>query len=126
MSTESALLHRWSSELEEYAFAIKHRSGKLQVHVDCLSQLPTRQSQPEYLESLVTNASEKDRCRKGLASLAGQEMTMQATEMKRPALATTPTQNPALPTSGKKPPTLCRSLLTIPKAGILLGIWAYH
>lgn len=30
-STESALLHQWSSNLEEYGFTIKHWLGKLQT-----------------------------------------------------------------------------------------------
>ena len=40
MRTGSALLHRWSAALEEYDFTVRHRSGKVQTHVDGLSHLP--------------------------------------------------------------------------------------
>lgn len=37
---ESALLHCWKAELEEYQCKIIHRPGKLQGHVEGLSRLP--------------------------------------------------------------------------------------
>ena len=40
MKHESALLHRWAAQLEDYDFEILHRPGKNQVHVDALSRLP--------------------------------------------------------------------------------------
>ena len=40
MKSESALLHRWASQLEDYQFDILHRPGKSQGHVDGLSRLP--------------------------------------------------------------------------------------
>ena len=60
MSTESALLHRWSSELEEYNFTIKHRPGKLQGHADGLSRLPIHQPEVECIASLITEDNEED------------------------------------------------------------------
>ena len=41
MKNESALLHRWAAQLEDYDFEILHRPGKNQGHVDALSSLPT-------------------------------------------------------------------------------------
>ena len=41
MKKESALLHRWAAQLEDYDFEILHRPGKNQGHVDALSRLPT-------------------------------------------------------------------------------------
>ena len=41
MKNESALLHRWAAQLEDYDFEILHRPGKNQGHVDALSRLPT-------------------------------------------------------------------------------------
>ena len=40
MKNESALLHRWAPQLEDYDFEILHRSGKNQGHVDAPSRLP--------------------------------------------------------------------------------------
>ena len=40
MKNESALLHRWAAQLEDYDFEILHRPGKDQGHVDALSRLP--------------------------------------------------------------------------------------
>ena len=40
MKSESALLHRWAAQLEDYDFEILHRPGKKQGHVDGLSRLP--------------------------------------------------------------------------------------
>ena len=40
MKNESALLHRWMAQLEDYDFEILHRPGKNQGHVDALSRLP--------------------------------------------------------------------------------------
>ena len=40
MKSESALLHRWVAQLEDYDFEILHRPGKNQGHVDALSKLP--------------------------------------------------------------------------------------
>ena len=40
MKNESALLHRWAAQLEDYDFEILHRPGKNQGHVDVLSRLP--------------------------------------------------------------------------------------
>ena len=40
MKNESALLHRWAAQLEDYDFEILHRPGKNQGHVDALSRLP--------------------------------------------------------------------------------------
>ena len=37
---ESALLHRWAAQLEDYDFEILHKPGKNQGHVDALSRLP--------------------------------------------------------------------------------------
>ena len=42
MKSQSALLFRWASELEEYDYTITYRPGKLQTHVDALSRLPIR------------------------------------------------------------------------------------
>ena len=47
MRTGSALLHRWSAALEEYDFTVRHRPGKIQTHVDGLSQLPVDPAPPE-------------------------------------------------------------------------------
>ena len=40
MKHESALLHRWAAQLEDYDFEVLHRPGKNQGHVDALSRLP--------------------------------------------------------------------------------------
>ena len=40
MKNESASLHRWAAQLEDYYFEILHRPGKNQGHVDALSRLP--------------------------------------------------------------------------------------
>ena len=40
MKNESALLHRWAAQLEDYDFEILHSPGKNQGHVDALSRLP--------------------------------------------------------------------------------------
>ena len=40
MKNESALLHRWAAQLEDYDFEVLHRPGKNQGHVDALSRLP--------------------------------------------------------------------------------------
>ena len=40
MKNESALLHRWAAQLEDYDFEILHRPEKNQGHVDALSRLP--------------------------------------------------------------------------------------
>ena len=40
MQNESALLHRWAAQLEDYDFEILHRPGKNQGHVDALTRLP--------------------------------------------------------------------------------------
>ena len=40
MKNESALLHRWADQLEDYDFEILHRPDKSQGHVDALSRLP--------------------------------------------------------------------------------------
>ena len=40
MKNESALLHRWAAQLEDYDFEILHRPGKNQGTVDALSRLP--------------------------------------------------------------------------------------
>ena len=40
MNNESALLHRWAAQLEDYDFEILHRPGKNKGHVDALSRLP--------------------------------------------------------------------------------------
>ena len=40
MKSESALLHRWAAQLEDYDFEVVHRPGKNQGHVDGLSRLP--------------------------------------------------------------------------------------
>ena len=47
MRTGSALLHRWSEALEEYDFTVHHCAGKIQSHVDGLSQLPVGPAPPE-------------------------------------------------------------------------------
>ena len=47
MRTGSALLHHWSAALEEYDFTVHHRPGKIQTHVDGLSQLPVGPAPPE-------------------------------------------------------------------------------
>ena len=44
MRTGSALLHRWSSALEEYDFTVRYRPGKAQTHVDGLSRCASRSS----------------------------------------------------------------------------------
>ena len=40
MKNESALLHRWAAQLEDYDFEILPRPGKNQGHVNALSRLP--------------------------------------------------------------------------------------
>ena len=45
MRTGSALLHRWSAALEEYDFTVRHRPGKIQIHVDGLTS-PSSWSSP--------------------------------------------------------------------------------
>ena len=40
MKNESAILHRWAAQLEDYDFEVLHRPGKNQGHVDALSRLP--------------------------------------------------------------------------------------
>ena len=40
MKSESALLHRWAAQLEDYDFEVLHRPGKNQGHVDALIRLP--------------------------------------------------------------------------------------
>ena len=40
MKHESALLHRWAAQLEDYDFEVLHRPGKNQGPVDALSRLP--------------------------------------------------------------------------------------
>ena len=40
MKSESALLHRWAAQLEDYDFEVLHRPGKNEGHVDALSRLP--------------------------------------------------------------------------------------
>ena len=40
MKIESALLHRWAAQLEDYDFEVFHRPGKNQGHVDALNRLP--------------------------------------------------------------------------------------
>ena len=40
MKNESALLHRWAGQLEDYDFEILHQLDKNQGHVDALSRLP--------------------------------------------------------------------------------------
>ena len=40
MKHESALLHWWAAQLEDYDFEILHRPGKNQGHVDALNRLP--------------------------------------------------------------------------------------
>ena len=40
MKHDSALLHRWAAQLEDYDFEVLHRPGKNQGHVDALSRLP--------------------------------------------------------------------------------------
>ena len=47
MRTGSALLYRWSAALEEYDFPVHHRPGKVQSHIDGLSQLPVGPAPPE-------------------------------------------------------------------------------
>ena len=47
MRTGSALLHCWSTALEEYDFTVRHRLGKVQTHVDGLSRLPVGPAPPE-------------------------------------------------------------------------------
>ena len=47
MRSGSALLHRWSTALEEYDFTVKHQPGKIQTHVDGLSRLPVDPPPPE-------------------------------------------------------------------------------
>ena len=37
MKNESALLHRWAAQLEDYDFEILHQPGKNQGHVDAMS-----------------------------------------------------------------------------------------
>ena len=47
MRTGSALLHCWSTALEEYDFTVHHRPGKIQSHVDGLNRLPVDPTPPE-------------------------------------------------------------------------------
>ena len=58
--TGSALLYRWSAALEEYDFAIHHRPGKVQTHVDGLSRLPVGPAPPEDALFHIQVASEKE------------------------------------------------------------------
>ena len=39
MKSESALLHKWAAQLEDYDFEILHQPGKNKGHVDVLSRL---------------------------------------------------------------------------------------
>ena len=41
MKSQSALLFRWASELEEFDYEVVYNPGKLQTHVDALSRLPS-------------------------------------------------------------------------------------
>ena len=63
MRTGSALLHRWSTSLEEYDFTVKHRPGKSQTHVDGLSHLPVYPPPPEdtILQVWVLENEDEDR-----------------------------------------------------------------
>ena len=45
MKNESALLHEWAAQLEDYDFEILHRPGKNQGHVNALSRLPMNKVQ---------------------------------------------------------------------------------
>ena len=40
MKSESALLHNWAAQLEDYDSEVVHWPGKNQSHVDALSKLP--------------------------------------------------------------------------------------
>ena len=53
MRTGPAFLHRWSSALEGFDFAIHHRPGKDQGHVDGLSSLPVEAAPPEGEEAAL-------------------------------------------------------------------------
>ena len=64
MRTGSALLHRWSAELEEYDFVDKHRPGKSQTHVDGLSRLPVDPLPPDDVLLQVRLLENEDEARK--------------------------------------------------------------
>ena len=53
MRTGSALLHRWSAELEEFDVTVHHRPSKAQTHVDWLNLLPVEQVIPEGEEATL-------------------------------------------------------------------------
>ena len=63
MHTGSALLHRWSAALKEYDFSVKHRPGKVQIHVDGLGRLPLDNPPPEdtLLQVRLLEDEEEDR-----------------------------------------------------------------
>ena len=56
MKTESAILHRWAAELEEYEFRIEYRPGKLQTHVDGLSRFPVGNADEREDDDAMTTA----------------------------------------------------------------------
>ena len=64
MRTGSALLHCWSTALEEYDFTVKHRPGKSQTHVDGLSRLPVDPPPPEDTILQVWLLENEDEARK--------------------------------------------------------------
>ena len=64
MRTGSALLHRWSTAMEEYDFTVKHRPGKSQTHVDGLSHLPIDLPPPEDTILQVRLQEDEDEARK--------------------------------------------------------------
>ena len=58
MKNESALLHRWAAQLEDYDFEILHLAGKNQGHVDALSRLPVDKVKSLGQEKTVLQTAE--------------------------------------------------------------------
>ena len=64
MKNESALLHRWAAQLEDYDFEVLHRPGKNQGHAEALSRLP--QDNVHLLGQVKVNLNTKEETREVL------------------------------------------------------------
>ena len=72
MKNESALLHRWAAQLEDYDFEILHRPGKNQGHVDALSRLP--QDNIHLLGSGKISLNSEEETREALERIQGMDI----------------------------------------------------
>ena len=61
MKHKSALLHRWTAQLEDYDFEVLHRPGKNQGHVDALSRLSKDTVNLLGFEKTILRAPEETR-----------------------------------------------------------------